>query len=325
MKPLFAALAFALVAAAQAPLNCSGKLSEEQLTKLVAGKVPELRLLQYVNQCGIGFAWSASVRTRLSRAGATPAVLSAVQSNAEKPVRPPAIPAAKPVVPTPEKPAVGARKVNSRDGLTYVWIPPGTFRMGCSPVDSECYDDEKPAHQVTITKGFWLGQTEVTQEAYQRVMGANPSNLQGPKRPVETVNWNEAEAFCRAAGMRLPTEAEWEYAARAGSTGSRYGDLDHVAWYSGNSGSQTHDVGQKQPNAWGLCDMLGNVWEWTADRYAGYTAGGQNDPRGPDSGTARTLRGGSWDGNPWVARVSDRGRNEPASRNFVIGLRCAGN
>ena len=162
----------------------------------------------------------------------------------------------------------GQTKVNPKDGLTYVWIPPGTFTMGCSRGDSECRENEEPAHQVTITTGFWIGQTPATQEAYQRVMGKNPSYFKGAQLPVENVNWDKARSYCQAVGMRLPTEAEWEYAARAGSTTSRYGDIDQVAWYTANSGSKTHEVAQKQPNAWDLYDMLGNVWEWTSDWYA---------------------------------------------------------
>jgi formylglycine-generating enzyme required for sulfatase activity len=198
--------------------------------------------------------------------------------------------------------------------------------MGCSEGDSECYDDEKPAHTVHITKGFWIGQTEVTQEAWQRLMGDNPSHFKGPRLPVESVTWTQADAFCRKAAMRLPTEAEWEYAARAGSAAGRYGDVDRVAWYSGNSGSKTHEVGGKSPNAWTLYDTLGNVWEWVADWYYEryYSNGDARDPRGPSSGTYRALRGGSWLDVPRDARVSNRGRGRPENRVISIGLRCAG-
>jgi len=152
-------------------------------------------------------------------------------------------------------------RVNPKDGLTYVWIPPGKFQMGCSAGDAECFDNEKPAHQVTIAKGFWLGRTSVTQQAYQRVTGKNPASHKGANLPVEEVDWNEAQAYCKAIGGRLPTEAEWEYAARAGSTGVRYGNLDEIAWYDKNSGNQSQEVGQKSPNAFGLYDMLGNTWQ----------------------------------------------------------------
>ena len=150
----------------------------------------------------------------------------------------------------------------------------------------------------------------MTQEAYQRVMGSNPSYLKGAQRPVESINWTEAGSYCGKAGMRLPTEAEWEYAARAGSTGARYGELGEVAWYVGNSGSQTHEVRLKKRNARGLYDMLGNVWEWTADRY-------------PGTGM-HVLRGGSWYSDPRNVRVSYRNRSEPAIRSSLIGVRCAG-
>jgi formylglycine-generating enzyme required for sulfatase activity len=222
-------------------------------------------------------------------------------------------------------PRAGATKVNPTDGLTYVWIAPGTFQMGCSPGDGECYDDEKPAHHVTITRGYWMGQTAVTQEAYERVTGKNPSRFKGARLPVENVNWEEARSYCEAVGMRLPTEAEWEYAARAGATGSRYGELDRIAWYDGNSGGKTHPVGEKEPNAWGLYDVLGNVWEWVSDWDANYQAGSQNDPAGPASGKQRVLRGGSWYNYARNARASLRNGVEPEYRNDNIGLRCVGN
>jgi formylglycine-generating enzyme required for sulfatase activity len=215
--------------------------------------------------------------------------------------------------------------VNSKDSLTYVWIPPGKFMVGCSPGDKECDGDEKPQREVTITRGFWMGQTPVTQEAYQRVTGNNPSYFKGSRLPVESVNWNDALAYCTAVGMRLPTEAEWEYAARADSTAARYGNLDEIAWYALNSGRRTHDVGQKKPNAFGLYDMLGNVFQWTADWSGGKYSerNGTLDPWGPSSGTRRVLRGGSWGGSPKDIRVSVRGKDEPAIRYSDIGFRCA--
>jgi hypothetical protein len=185
-----------------------------------------------------------------------------------------------PSLPPPSLTA-GPKRTNPKDGLIYVWIPPGTFRMGCSLGDNECYA-EAPAHDVTITKGFWIGQTEVTQEAYLKVTASNSSGLKGVKLPVETISWYDADDYCRGVGGRLPTEAQWEYAARAGSTASRYGEIDQIAWYAKNSGDETHDVGQKAPNTWGLYDTLGNVWEWTEDWYAAELP--------QDSQTRRALR-----------------------------------
>jgi formylglycine-generating enzyme required for sulfatase activity len=219
----------------------------------------------------------------------------------------------------------GKTKVNPKDGLTYVWIEPGTFMMGCSPGDGECRPDEKPAHQVTITRGFWMGQTDVTQEAYQRVTGKTPSYFKGAKLPVEKVTWTDSQNYCAATGMRLPTEAEWEYAARAGSTASRYGDIDSIAWYGNNSGNTTHPVMQKLANDWGLYDMLGNVWQWTADWYTDkYSGNNEADPKGPSSGQSRVVRGGSCGFLPGLVRVSLRGSNGPG-RGGGVGVRCAGN
>jgi formylglycine-generating enzyme required for sulfatase activity len=237
----------------------------------------------------------------------------------------PAGPTGAPVLrPSDKKVNSVVTKVNPKDGLTYVWIPPGTFQMGCSEGDSDCSDDEKPAHLVTISE-FWMARTEVTQAAYQRLMGTNPSFLKGPKLPVDTVDWDDARFYCKAAGMRLPTEAEWEYAARSGNSECRYGDLDAIAWYNRNSGSQTHEVGGKQANPWGLHDMLGNVSEWVADWYDQYSPGRATDPRGPTGGRMRALRGGAWDGGPRLARASYRLGAEPASHRSTVGFRCAGN
>jgi formylglycine-generating enzyme required for sulfatase activity len=226
---------------------------------------------------------------------------------------------------TPIEPATtGTTRVNPKDRLTYIWIPAGTFTMGCSPGDSECDDHEKPAHHVTITKGFWMGQTGVTLAAYERVIGSNPSEHIGAALPVETISWDEAHAYCVAAGMRLPTEAEWEYAARGGNASARYGTLDAAAWSDGNSGGKTHEVGQKQANTYGLYDMLGNVWEWVADWYGYYGSSPLNDPGGPSSGDTKVLRGGSWNGYARNARASQRTWFVPGYRFDYIGVRCAG-
>jgi formylglycine-generating enzyme required for sulfatase activity len=173
---------------------------------------------------------------------------------------------------------------------------------------------------VTISSGFWIGQTDVTQEAYQRVTGADPSRFKGPRLPVDQVNWDDAGKYCQATGMRLPTEAEWEYAARAGTAANRYGDLDRIAWYDSNSDKRTHDVGQKEPNAWGLYDMLGNVSQWTSDLYTdSYGAS-----TGPDSVKSRAVRGGSWSQIPLLVTASYRLKGAPRGRNDFIGVRCAG-
>jgi formylglycine-generating enzyme required for sulfatase activity len=201
------------------------------------------------------------------------------------------------------------KKTNSRDGLVYVRIGPGTFTIGCSPGDSECFSWEDKPHLVTVGKGFWIGQTEVTQEAYERVMGTNPSMYRGARRPVDQIGWDDARKYCAEAGMRLPSEVEWEYAARGGSAAPRYGDLAAIAWYDTNSGDQTHEVGQKQPNAYGLFDMLGNMWEWVDASY------------GDDK---KILRGGSFYNLPKDLRVSNRLWATPATRHRNMGVRCAG-
>jgi formylglycine-generating enzyme required for sulfatase activity len=206
--------------------------------------------------------------------------------------------------------------------------------MGCSPGDRECGDDEKPAHRVRITRSFELGKYEITQAQWDVVMGANPSEFKGPDRPVEQVSWNDIQDFLRRLNgrndgyrYRLPTEAEWEYAARAGTTGPYYGDLDAIAWYGRNSGNQTHSVGGKQPNPWGLYDMIGNVWEWCQDWYTNdwYQKSAKSpavDPRGPANGEYRVMRGGSWYQYLWFLRVSSPFRERPGGRYRHTGFRC---
>jgi formylglycine-generating enzyme required for sulfatase activity len=216
-------------------------------------------------------------------------------------------------------------------GMEFVKIQPGEFMMGCSAGDKECLDLEKPSHGVRITKAFEIGRYEVTQDQWQAVMGSNPSVFTGSNLPVDYVSWNQVQDFLQKLNAkqdgyryRLPTEAEWEYAARAGTTGARAGPLDSMAWYVSNSGGRTHAIGQKQPNAWGLYDVIGNVWEWVQDWYdeTFYARSPAADPVGPSSGRYRVLRGGSWYNDTGVGRVSYRFRYDPTSTDVTIGFRC---
>ena len=215
--------------------------------------------------------------------------------------------------------------------MKQVLIPAGSFMMGSPDSDPDASNEEKPHHKVTITKPFYMGIYPVTQDQYQAVMGSNPSNFKGGANPVEQVNWHDAVAFCEKLSAKtginiyLPTEAQWEYACRAGSTGifSGTGRVDQMGWYGGNSGGKTHPVGQKRPNAWGLYDMHGNVWEWCADWYGEdyYANASDDDPQGPSSGTNRVLRGGSWSSYPRSCRSADRAGFDPSIRYDGIGFR----
>ena len=192
---------------------------------------------------------------------------------------------------------------------------------------------------MTLTKGYWLGKTEVTQGQWEALMGSNPSNFKGADGPVEQVSWEDAMQFCRkltererAAGRlpegyeyMLPTEAQWEYACRAGTTGpfAGSGSLEAMGWYTDNSGNTTHPVRQKQANAWGLYDMQGNVWQWCRDWFGNYPGAGVTDPSGPFSGAGRVLRGGGWGNTAQNCRSADRGRGSPGSRSSDIGFRLA--
>ena len=214
------------------------------------------------------------------------------------------------------------------DGIEFVQIPPGEFQMGST--SSESQSNERPVTQVRISRGFWMGKYEVTQRQWEAVMGSNPSHFTncGGDCPVEAVSWEDVQEFigklnARSGGRpyRLPTEAEWEYAARAGTTEDRYGDLDEIAWYRSNSGRTPHLVGQKAANAWGLHDMLGNVWEWVQDWYGSYPGGSVTDPTGPGSGSARVRRGGGWNGSARSCRSADRGGSSPGFRFTTLGFR----
>ena len=232
--------------------------------------------------------------------------------------------------------------VNSSQNLTFtvggvsftmVYVPGGTFTMGAtSEQGSDAWNDEKPTHSVMLSS-YYIGQTEVTQALWTAVMGRNSSEFRGDRRPVERVSWNDCQTFISrlnaktGKNFRLPTEAEWEYAARGGhSGGSKYAGSDNinsVAWYADNSGDETHNVATKSPNSLGIYDMSGNVYEWCQDWYGDYISSSQTNPKGPFNGVYRVFRGGSWGNSAWSCCVSFRGCNTPSRCNGRLGLRLA--
>lgn len=218
------------------------------------------------------------------------------------------------------------------DGVKWVPIPAGTFGMGCSNGDQDCDTDEHPLHQVKVS-AFEMMDAEVTEAQYVQVLVMNPSlHAYGDEYPVDNVTWFQARDFCQAIGGRLPTEAEWEYAARGG-TATRYpcgvdsSCLDAISWYDKNSGGGKHPVKQKVANGFGLYDMTGNLWEWVNDWYSAeyYARSPAEDPRGPVKGSYRAIRGGSFLNYFFVVflRVSNRFANEPAVGYDSVGFRCA--
>ena len=214
-------------------------------------------------------------------------------------------------------------------GMKLVLIPAGEFMMGSPPEIGP--SDEKPQHRVEITKAFYIGMYEVTQQQYEAVMGKNPSRFEGDSKPVEQVSWDDARAFCKKLSRkegqeyRLPTEAEWEYACRAGTS---------TPWHHGRGITQVFDYvqsptsmgphpvgGKKNPNAWGVYDMNGNVWEWCNDWYGEYKSGAFKDPQGPRSGEYRVLRGGSWRDRAPRFRSANRDKSKPAFGCSFDGFR----
>ncbi len=214
------------------------------------------------------------------------------------------------------------------NGIVFVRVCPGTFTMGSPDDEVGRNNDEGPEHEVTLSE-FWIAKFEVTNELYQRFQVQPPSRFlgEGANLPVERVTWFEADKFCRDFGYGLPTEAEWEYAARAGtntrwSFGDEEAKLDRHAWYSNNSDIEPHPVGEKEPNPWGIHDMHGNVYEWVADWYGPYSADSQIYPTGPDDGSFRVLRGGAFFNSPRYLRSAYRFRFVPEDRNGDFGFRC---
>ena len=222
--------------------------------------------------------------------------------------------------------------------MEMLWVKPGTFEMG-SPSSEEDREDDETLHTVTLTQGFHLGKHEVTQSQWEKVMGSNPSKYNGANRPVEQVSWMDVTTFCakltaseRAAGRlpagmtyQLPTEAQWEYACRAGTkTSFSFGDslTSGQANISGGPG-ETTAVGKYPANGWGFHDMHGNVWEWCADRYGIYPTVAATDPVGPADGSGRVKRGGSWPNSALGARSANRNRGVPAYSNYILGFRLS--
>jgi formylglycine-generating enzyme required for sulfatase activity len=217
--------------------------------------------------------------------------------------------------------------------LALVWVPPTStagFTMG-SPVDEPDRGDDETQHSVVLTRGFWLGRTPVTQAQWGVVLKKVPKKFKDDELPVDSVSWNDAMAFCEALTEQeeksgrlptgyeftLPTEAQWEYACRAGSAGAYAGELEAMAWYGENAEGATHPVGSKKPNAWGLCDMAGNVTQWCKDFYGAYPEETATDPTGPSAGTAHVCRGGGWSANESRCRSAYRFNSDAA------GLRVA--
>ena len=213
--------------------------------------------------------------------------------------------------------------------MEMIWCCPGAFMMGSPATEAGRFEDEA-IHPVKLTKGFWLGKYEVTQAQWESVMGESRSRFKGADRPVDSVSWDDCQRFIRKANValggvaRLPTEAEWEYACRAGSGAaiSGNGHLGDMAWYDGNSDSRTHDVGKNQANAWGFYDMHGNVLEWCFDWFA-KTDGQAVDPKGPPNGSFKVLRGGCWFFYERDCRSAYRLKREPSIRNCIYGFRLA--
>ena len=255
----------------------------------------------------------------------------------------------------------GAQKINPSDGLTYVWVPAGTFMMGCVPTDTECEERERPRHAVTISRGFWMGRVEVTVESFERFVHSTDNivppapewdpDWKNKDHPIVNVTWEEAAAYCAWAAGRLPSEAEWEYAARGGEEGLKYpwgnrlvdqhANFQDGKWtYSRESGrlirrtrrpepgaerSQTMKVASFPPNGFKLYDMVGNAWEWTADFYGEdyYQDSPMLDPPGPAGGPDRVGRGGSWFYSPRFLKLSSRGRFGQTYWSDNLGFRCA--
>lgn len=283
-------------------------------------------LIDQIKQRKVDKPLSKDVERTMRQAGATNQLIDTIKANIA--------PVPKPTpLQTPDKPAntpanavvkAGSIRKNSI-GMELIYVPPGKFMMGFEKGNVE----EKPVHRVTISKGLWMGKYEVTQSQYEAVTGKNPSNFKGcGSCPVERVSWNDVKEFISQLNAKndgfvysLPTEAQWEYSARARSRGMYAWKLEAMGWYSENSSSKTHPVGTKKPNAFGLSDMHGNISEWCEDWFGPYSTEDATDPLGPNNGKFRVLRGGSWSDLAPNTRSAYRGRNTPSERSSNVGFR----
>jgi formylglycine-generating enzyme required for sulfatase activity len=276
--------------------------------------------------------WKAGqLKSSVAEPKPTPVSVESVLSGVRTPSVPPATLASFQTIVTSSQ-SPGEVRVNPQDGQKYAWIPPGTFLMGCSPEDEQCKPEERPPHQVTISKGFWIGQTKVTVAAYRLFVHAidyemprDPLGPDGKKTfdaksnerwPIVNVAPIEAQAFCKWAGGRLATEAEWEYAARGMDKNARYGDLDDIGYSNNQNGQQLHEVALKRPNRFGLYDMLGVTHEWVSDWYSAayYQRSPSTDPKGPAESEADKLSEPGLSG-PDAEMVTLRGGVRASSRS----------
>lgn len=210
--------------------------------------------------------------------------------------------------------------------IEMVWLAPGEFMMGSPESEPERNATREKQHQVILTKGFWIAKTETAQIIWESVMGYNPSKIRGSNHPIESVSWEDAQEFIkklnkRGAKFRLPYEAEWEYACRAGTAEAYAGDRDAMTWHSGNSGRTTHPVASKEPNAWGLYDMHGHILEMCQDWFVEDISEYTKDPKGPKKGTKRVERGGQFTGRIRHSRSADRQCGFPNQNAFFVGFR----
>lgn len=212
--------------------------------------------------------------------------------------------------------------------IKMTYVPPGSFMMGSPESETERNAEREQQHKVFITKGFWLAEKEFTQEHWEKIMGYNPSHTKAWNHPVEQVSYNDVQSLMKKLNeqggtFRLPTEAEWEYACRAGSDKAYGQPIEDIVWHIGNSGRQSHPVATKKPNAWGFYDMQGNILEWCSDWFKEDNTDESIDPKGPKEGIYKVQRGGQFTGRTKHTRAADRQRALPDSREFYEGFRLA--